>query len=349
VTDPSAQPPSVVSAIVGDRLCVKCGFNLTGQPVLREPHYQLLISRCPECGTAAPLQEYPLLGRWANRWAAALAACWLLLLLVWVIGIGFAVWGLSLGAAELGAERFDDVIEIAYDEWAAASAPQAGAAHSTGAPAPPNPPVLPGARLRTHYAGVPAMDRAWWNGVDRAALLQSAGGFRRAVAPDGFIPMLPLVLMCFLLGAAGSVAMLHLRGVRLALVALAPVAIALALAAATVAVRSAHIRAAPFLDSEDAAWQIVGPRIHALALALAFVALAAGLVSGRPLVRRAARALLPPRLCNSLSLLWLTDKRPLPRPARKSQPRRDRASHAERAESIPTQPAAADQRSSRLS
>ena len=63
-----------VSILVGDRLCTKCGYNLTGQPVLREPHYEMLIVRCPECGAVAALQEYPVLGRWAGRWAALLAA-----------------------------------------------------------------------------------------------------------------------------------------------------------------------------------------------------------------------------------------------------------------------------------
>ncbi len=42
-----------VSTLVGDRLCIRCGFNLCGQPVLRERHYRMLIARCPECSTVA--------------------------------------------------------------------------------------------------------------------------------------------------------------------------------------------------------------------------------------------------------------------------------------------------------
>ena len=46
-----------VSVIVGDRLCVHCGYNLTGQNIYREPYYELLIARCPECGSVASVLE----------------------------------------------------------------------------------------------------------------------------------------------------------------------------------------------------------------------------------------------------------------------------------------------------
>ena len=65
-----------VAIITGTRLCIRCGFNLTGQTILREPAYDLLIARCPECGTVAPLQEYPPLGAWQRRWAVLLAVLW---------------------------------------------------------------------------------------------------------------------------------------------------------------------------------------------------------------------------------------------------------------------------------
>ncbi|MEM7227696.1 MAG: hypothetical protein AAF432_02670 [Planctomycetota bacterium] len=67
-----------VSSLVGDRFCTDCGYNLMGQPVLREPHYNMLIVRCPECGTIAAPQEYPLAGRWTNRFVSAGAVLLLL-------------------------------------------------------------------------------------------------------------------------------------------------------------------------------------------------------------------------------------------------------------------------------
>lgn len=71
----------VVSTVVGDRCCTSCGFNLIGSPIVRESHYSMLIIRCPECGTCAAVQEYPLLGRWARRCTALMAATLLLVLL----------------------------------------------------------------------------------------------------------------------------------------------------------------------------------------------------------------------------------------------------------------------------
>ncbi|HED53526.1 MAG TPA: hypothetical protein ENJ00_04925, partial [Phycisphaerales bacterium] len=49
------------SVVLGDRLCVACAYNLRGQPVYRESEYGLYLVRCPECGTPAAIQEYPML------------------------------------------------------------------------------------------------------------------------------------------------------------------------------------------------------------------------------------------------------------------------------------------------
>ena len=50
--------------MTGDRFCTKCGYNLVGQEIVREKHYELLIVRCPECATVTGLQDYPRLGTW---------------------------------------------------------------------------------------------------------------------------------------------------------------------------------------------------------------------------------------------------------------------------------------------
>ena len=94
-----------VSTVVGDRLCAKRGFNLFGQMIVREPRYKLLIVRCPECATVAALQEYPLLGKWANRWATALAALWVLALVASIVGFSGAGFGMTMGSLEQGADR----------------------------------------------------------------------------------------------------------------------------------------------------------------------------------------------------------------------------------------------------
>jgi hypothetical protein len=102
----TARTPEVrISTVVGDRLCIKCGFNLSGQPVVRESVYGMAIVRCPECSTIASLQEYPLLGRWARRIAAALAALWLLLLIGGTFATAGIMFGMSQQCLESGGTR----------------------------------------------------------------------------------------------------------------------------------------------------------------------------------------------------------------------------------------------------
>ena len=57
-------------AVSGDRFCTRCGYNLVAQPIVREERYEMLIVRCPECGAVAAIEQYPMLERWARRWAA---------------------------------------------------------------------------------------------------------------------------------------------------------------------------------------------------------------------------------------------------------------------------------------
>ena len=89
-----------VSIVLGDRHCAGCGFSLVGQPIVREARYGLLIARCPECGRAAPVEDYPVLGRWANRWAALAAGLYVVALLGLLIGAGAALFGGIVTIAE---------------------------------------------------------------------------------------------------------------------------------------------------------------------------------------------------------------------------------------------------------
>src|SRR5688572_5228275 len=111
-----------VSVLMGDRLCAACAYNLTGQTIVREPHYKLLIVRCPECATVASVQEYPLLGRWAVRWAMVLAGIWFLVLVAMWIASGATVFGFSLGTAEWAQGGYQREMWNAYSVQAQAAA-----------------------------------------------------------------------------------------------------------------------------------------------------------------------------------------------------------------------------------
>ncbi len=99
-----------LGTITGVRVCAKCGFNLMGQLILREPIYNLIVARCPECGQVTPLQEYPTLGRTAKRWATLLGGVWVLFVLGASVGISFAMMGLMFGAVEVGGDDFSDAL-----------------------------------------------------------------------------------------------------------------------------------------------------------------------------------------------------------------------------------------------
>ena len=107
-----------VSVLVGDRLCVSCGFNLHGQHVVREPRYGMLMVRCSECGTIASLQEFPILGKWTTRWAGMLAVIWLVAMLGLTLGTAGAIYGFTRGVTATTMRPVSQEITRRHTEWA---------------------------------------------------------------------------------------------------------------------------------------------------------------------------------------------------------------------------------------
>ncbi len=304
-----------VSVIVGDRLCVHCGYNLTGQNIYREPHYDLLIARCPECGAVASVLEYPVLGRWANRWAAVIAALWVLLLIVFWFGTSGALFGLSMATGANGARNeFRTHIEDSYKqsetEQAAATAPNTAtgavntittATGGTVITLPPGTPpqVVAFVNRGSRYANF----ETWWGMQDKAALVQQVGGVRGVLDRRAFFFWIPLTMVAFILGCFWGIALLRRRRVGLL------IWVGVIMATACV---YAIIPTLMWLYEEpsypwSAAERIVAPPLLALSLAYAAIPLSIGTLVGRPLARRLIRTLLPPKLRNSLSLIWTTD------------------------------------------
>jgi hypothetical protein len=283
-----------VSTLVGDRLCTHCGYNLTGQAVLREPHYQLLIVRCPECGAAASVQEYPLLGRWAGRWAAVVAAAWFLFLVLFWVGSAAAIFGFSTGTAEIAAEEYRTFLQDRYNAWAKESPDpivitvQPGA----GAPVLPAPPLI----RANEFAD-------WWKTQDPAALLADAGGWFAAVDWSAAFLWIPLGLLAFVFGCMWAT-ILVARG-RRALLVWGGAIMFVACAFATIPM-SDWLAGEPSWYWTGARQQIC-PRMMVLSLAFGAVTLVIGLMVGRSLVRGMIRLLLPPRMRSSLAGLWLAD------------------------------------------
>jgi hypothetical protein len=290
-----------ISTLVGDRLCIRCGYNLVGQPIVREGHYNMLIVRCPECATVASVQEYPLLGRWANRWAALLAGLWLLVLVALWIGAALAIFGFSIGSAEIAAIRFNELITDRFAAWQAAQAlastqpnvpPAAGTAQA----------IVTGSGQVVYVSG--AVDFAtWWKSQDKLALLADSGGWRSVFSWWVIVLWFWMAVMCVALGCMWATVLLA-RGRRSLLV------VGLIIVATSALFGSIQI--VDWLTSQpnwvwNAAQSVVGPPMMVGTLLWGLAWLCTGLMIGRPVTRGLITLLLPPRMRGSLAGLWLTD------------------------------------------
>lgn len=291
--------------LVEDRACIRCGFNLSGQPLVREPHYQLTIVRCPECSTVAGLQEYPVLGKWAGRWAALLAAVWFLVLLggfalTTMIAMGSGMSSTRAALRPLG-ERLV-TIHRAFIEEQLKAVPNDPRYANFGNPGSWNQPYL---------------EIRWWNAQDRSALLAQAGGIKGNFSWTALKQWFGFALAMVVLGLPWSVALLGARRPMLLLFALLPIVAAGALFAVLRANDALWSGFAGWaVEATDAAASIAGDEIFYAACAGFAVPFALGLIVGRPVARGLVRWLLPPRSQAALGILWSADRLELPRPKR---------------------------------
>lgn len=85
-----------ISRIRTDRFCHRCGYNLHTQIVRREPRTELLVSRCPECGTYHPVGEPAnRFDVWRQRGAAVILVAWMGVILSLATTAGISQGGLS--------------------------------------------------------------------------------------------------------------------------------------------------------------------------------------------------------------------------------------------------------------
>ena len=281
-----------VSVLVGDRLCTKCGYNLTGQAVVREPHYGMLIVRCSECATVASVQEYPLLGRWAGRWAMLGAATWFAASTVFLLATGSAIIGSAMSVVDTASRPLALTIAEHHLAWLQEQDPDSI-----------------GPQLQWQLSMGPqtyvSLDPNWWATQDLAALLVEAGGWTggadwSALGSWGWLSVYILAAGCF-----WAVLLAHLRRKWLVLFSLLPVGIASLFAIAIYAGDTTAVGG--WVTAMTVAEQQLGPIFCGLSIAFALIPLNLGLFFGRPLTRLLIRALLPPRLRSSLALLWTTD------------------------------------------
>jgi len=271
-----------VGVMYGDRLCTTCNYNLIGQPVLREPHYDMLIVRCPECATVASVQEYPQLGRWAHRWAAMLSLMWLGVILAVSGGAFPAMIASTAVFADENVHRYEQRLVGVYEAW---YEPRYGSASNTS-------------------RWNPDKFEEWLASTSPDQLLADAGGLWGAVRHPELMFFLIPSSFAFTYGCFMAVALVHRRRRTLMLGAVGLLIIAVGLYAVIwhqIATRE------PIERFNDLTFVQAFLPLLAIVYAWLWVLLAAGLLAGRSIARGLARILLPPPLRRSIAVLWTTD------------------------------------------
>jgi hypothetical protein len=275
-----------------DRPCARCGFNLFGQTIVREPHYGLIAARCPECGQLAALQEYPALGKWADRWAKALAALWIIALVGAMAAQFGPTLGLTVAAMEHVFENAGSEITARYITWEQQQ--QAG---------PPAAQTNPGMFYGSWYT----ITEAWWE-AERSRYIQDTG----RVQPFNRLTItlyIVLAIISFTYGAFWSTVTLGARRWGAFVLPLFPVGMAAAFAW-SISLPEPNVPG--FLTGREAAAELYRVPIFLGAITVIGLALIPGVLLGRKLARLIVRLTLPPRMRGALAILWTRDGLPAP-------------------------------------
>jgi hypothetical protein len=285
---PAAPSRSVVR---GHRRCARCHYQLAGQPIIREPHHELFIVRCPECATVASILEQPLPRRLADRLPLVMAAVWFAIVTgAWLVG-GLAVWGISHATAQVASEPYMAQLRGWYEE-------------DTGRDLSGGQVVIRNGVVTQTPAGPGGVSFGkWWSEQDRAACLASVGGWRGAVRPVALLMLVPSTILGFAIGLFWAIVLTR-RGPwsRLLLV---PMILAPAVIGSPTYIETILL--------EDAAWvraaalQEVGT--PALLVTLIYIAavVAVTMAVGRAVGRRLLRWTVPASLRVAFAELWLCD------------------------------------------
>ena len=293
-----------VAMIEGDRLCTGCSYNLRGQTVVKEPHYGLAIARCPECGTPAAMQEYPLLGRWPGRIKVFVALAYAVTCLFALFVTFLILMGMTAGLSE---STNDDLANTIAQEWA----DYVNAEEAKGnTPLKTMPLYNQALRDQNTNKLVPYIwnyvDRDWWKELGTN---QSLASQIRHIANEmrGVIVLMGISL--FLVGCVWAVLLLAVRPRVIFVFALVPAGFVLTfLFSGTLESNGVNgwDTASGIAQSEA----FMAGTIVVLTTWLVCGGL--GIRLGRPLARLGVRALLPPSMRGPLAELWFTDGKPLP-------------------------------------
>jgi len=301
----SSQGSDRLGTLIGDRICINCGYNLVNQPLVREPHYQMVIARCPECGTVASLQEYPLLGRWANRWSWVFAALWVLFLLVYFAGTAGSIFGISYGAGTVASARFGDILAAEYRAHLEKQR-EGLAVDATGS-------LTPASRVRSAdidneidalESGFGQPDSTWSYNLETT--LAASGGYLKIINWRALAIWQWLAFAAFFYGVTWSVLLPHLRGRSCLLIPLVYLAI-LGLICGAMWIQSDPTRMGSYVWFPELGAPLIRPPFTTASIIFALFILTLGLFMGRRIARLLVRIFLHPRWRGPFAYLWHAD------------------------------------------
>lgn len=291
----SAPAETRIDVLKGDRCCAGCGFNLHGQYIVREPHYRMLIVRCPECGVAAALQEYPTVTRMAWRFRMLLGAAWLAALFAGFLATGGLIYIYGRAVMQSVISPYQNAVQSAWTE------------HSTKNLTPAQ---------QAQWWNTQGID-TWWAGLPPSKFFAEFGGWG-GLNWWGLCYFVSAALIFTLVGMVWSVALARLRGLRLLAVLLLPLVFTLFFAFDDFfSINGMWFLGAQYLAQRQIGWLPMG-----LAVVACTAFLFAAALAGRILARAFLRLVLPARLLAAFSFLWITDGKDLPKPAAVHPPRR---------------------------
>jgi len=276
----------IVGQITADRLCTHCGYNLVGQPIVRESKYGLLVTRCSECGTYSAPTEYPSLAAGLARLTMLFAAAWLLIISAAVLLTGLALFGLSQFVAW---SMLEPARQLAQGEFQASILAAGGDAsklwQSTGADA-----------------------QRWLDSVGgEQGFLDAHGGWRVFADWSVWIQFLPAVIGVFLIGVVWAALTMGVPRRRLWIVPIPPIIFGAVLATLNIMWGSVRYGNTWYTIVVE----FLNRRYERPLTTIAFITFAVflfvGLRVGRPIVRMVVSILLPPRLRSGLAFLWTSD------------------------------------------
>ena len=286
VAKPSNMEEKRVSTLVGDRLCTKCGYNLIGQSVVREQHYDMLMVRCSECGSVASIQEYPILGRWAGRWAMLIAAAWFAISTIFLVATSGLLYNFGIRFTSNAIYPYAMNIAELHVEW-----------YKTL-----------DTKTQQQQIQYQMYDGAYpYKNIDPQALLAQAGGWSKAAQWPSANIWGSIVVFVFLSGCFWAVLLTHLRRIWLILFSILPIAFAALFGALYYYNDYYSMSLWGWFTAQDIANEQLGMIYYGIAISGMSIPFILGLLFGRPVVRLLIRTLLPPRLRNSLAFLWIAD------------------------------------------